>query len=540
MRQRTVASGVDAVRIAAALRCPHYGGSRPFAAPFRTSVRRCSTGPPTGASAQKRCASVARASAPTTFSSPGVPAWRELARETARDPMLWFLVGDRRALRAARPARRVADAASRRSLPLVAMDAVLHRRTQASTRACAAVSPRPALVVRDGATLEIPVEELVPGDLARGARGQPVPGRRRRDRGRRAAGRRVRADRRGLPGAQAAVRRAAALDSGDGRASRSTPSTGAMRERACSRAPRRCAFCSPAATRSTARSCAPRAGHPRADAAPTRGRQSRARAAARGRGRALRDPRRGAVAPGIRLGRRAGERRDARRRRAARGVPGRASSCSSASASTGSRGARRWYAVRCRSRTSDGSRCICSDKTGTITLGELEPHAPAARARIDGSAPLPSSPRSHRARRAATRSTRRSCAPARSEAFACVLPSVVATFPFTEDRRRETAVVRAEGRGLLAATKGAPELVLSLCASTCRERTPGRSARTTLAAEGHKVIACASRELAERVLARRRARSRPALRGSARVRGPGARGRCRTRSRSAARPASAS
>jgi Ca2+-transporting ATPase len=71
----------------------------------------------------------------------------------------------------------------------------------------------------------------------------------------------------------------------------------------------------------------------------------------------------------------------------------------------------------------------------------------------------------------------------------------VATFPFTEDRRRETAVVRA-GDALLAATKGAPEVILALCPLDPSERRSWSERVSQLAAEGHKVLACASRELA--------------------------------------------
>ena len=45
-------------------------------------------------------------------------------------------------------------------------------------------------------------------------------------------------------------------------------------------------------------------------------------------------------------------------------------------------------------------------------------------------------------------------------------PQVVATFPFTEDRKRETVIVSAAGGVLavtLAVTKGAPETIVALC-----------------------------------------------------------------------------
>ena len=67
-------------------------------------------------------------------------------------------------------------------------------------------------------------------------------------------------------------------------------------------------------------------------------------------------------------------------------------------------------------------------------------------------------------------------------------------FPFTEDRRRETAVVE-DGAALLAATKGSPEVVLGMCALDDRERAAWSHRVAELAGEGHKVIACASHRL---------------------------------------------
>ena len=51
-------------------------------------------------------------------------------------------------------------------VPLVGMDAFLHRRTQVSTQSLKSRLAERATVVRDGAALEIPALELVPGDVA--------------------------------------------------------------------------------------------------------------------------------------------------------------------------------------------------------------------------------------------------------------------------------------------------------------------------------------------------------------------------------------
>jgi Ca2+-transporting ATPase len=71
---------------------------------------------------------------------------------------------------------------------------------------------------------------------------------------------------------------------------------------------------------------------------------------------------------------------------------------------------------------------------------------------------------------------------------------VLAVFPFTEDRRSETAVIRGAA-GITAYTKGAPEAVLAMCSDDDRAGWLARVAE--LATGGHKVIGCASRALAD-------------------------------------------
>jgi Ca2+-transporting ATPase len=70
----------------------------------------------------------------------------------------------------------------------------------------------------------------------------------------------------------------------------------------------------------------------------------------------------------------------------------------------------------------------------------------------------------------------------------------LAVFPFTETRKRETAVIRESGR-IVAAVKGAPETVFALCALDSGERESWGTRLTELATQGHKLIACAWREL---------------------------------------------
>ncbi len=77
-------------------------------------------------------------------------------------------------------------------------------------------------------------------------------------------------------------------------------------------------------------------------------------------------------------------------------------------------------------------------------------------------------------------------------------PEQLAIFPFTEARKRETAVVREGEAGmLLAATKGAPETIFALCMLTDAERESWNRRLSEMAADGHKLIGCAWRELGD-------------------------------------------
>lgn len=133
---------------------------------------------------------------------------------------------------------------------------------------------------------------------------------------------------------------------------------------------------------------------------------------------------------------------------------------------------------------------ICTDKTGTITEGRLVYHAGstapdvpdewllsvgALASREDSSDPLDVAILS--------------AAPKLSPAW-----RRLAVFPFTEDRRRETASWRRETGAVVVAVKGAPETILALCDLGEADRRHWRQLADTAAASGEKVIACGWQE----------------------------------------------
>lgn len=135
--------------------------------------------------------------------------------------------------------------------------------------------------------------------------------------------------------------------------------------------------------------------------------------------------------------------------------------------------------------------CICTDKTGTLTEGRL---------RLEHLLPAEGIDEGELLRAAALASREASADPMDIAVLALAAPNHderVATFPFTEDRRREVGIARLPDGRHVAAAKGAPETILAMTSLDEDARAPWLERMLELAASGHKLIACARRPLSE-------------------------------------------
>ncbi len=432
-------------------------------------------------------------------SPPG--AWRELLRETARDPMLWFLVGTS-ALYAALGETAEAVTLAISVLPLVGMDVVLHQRTRASTEGLRSRLAANARVVRDGAERTVPATELVPGDLVVVPSGEPFPAD-----GVVVGGEELQADESALTGESFPARKRPLegwprgeeppVDEAHWGLAGTRLLTGTARLRV--------AFTGPATLYGEIVRSAAAGEHARTPLQQAIAGLVRALLAA------------AAVLCVILAW--------VRLRQGFGWVDALVSAVTLAVAALPEefpvvfvmflgvgvhRLARRRALVRRSVSVENIGRvtCICSDKTGTLTRGELQlAHLLPAQAGADA----PETDTAEAAARdagaalllAAARASRDESGDpldvailraAREAGLDVGNGERLALFPFTEHRRRETAVFPGEGAAA-AATKGSPEVILGLCSLAAAERDAWLGRVEELAAAGHRVIACATRAL---------------------------------------------
>jgi len=421
-------------------------------------------------------------------------AWRAVITDTLKDPMLWFLVGTG-VLYAflGEFAESLTLLAS--VVPLVGMDAVLHRRTQASTQGLRSRLAAQATALRDGQFIEIPSQDLVPGDLVRVITGQPFPAD-----GVLVAGHELQSDESALTGEAHPVRKHA-LAAPESIPSGQQHALGVDVEHwgfagtrlLTSEAILRVVFTGQETFYGEIVHSARAGAHARTPLQVSVGNLVRVLLIAAGvlcvilatvrlqQGFGWIDALLSAVTLAVAalpeefpvvfvmfLG--VGVYRLARQKALVR----------------------RSVSVENIGRVT----CICSDKTGTITLGELRlAHRVTAGggsdSRLLALAAMASREETGDPLDVAILTT------AAEEKAGLTMSALLATFPFTEDRRRETVLADIEGEGRVTVTKGAPEVVLAMCALSEDETSQWTARVSQLAQDGHKVIGCASRALSE-------------------------------------------
>ncbi len=408
--------------------------------------------------------------------------WVDLVLDTLRDPMIWFLVGVS-ALFAVLGDYTEASILAIALVPLVGMDAYLHRRTQASTQGLASRLAATAAVSRDGSVITVPARDVVPGDLAEVASDESFPAD-----GLVVSGVGLQVDESALTGEAHPVRKqplgywSAAL-----RSAEATHWVFAGTRLLTGRARLRIVNTGGETLYGEIVRSALTGSHVRTPLQIAVGRlvtimlvaavaMCVALAAIRlMQGHGLVDAFLSAVTLAVAalpeefpvvftffLG--VGVYRLAHRQALVR----------------------RAVAVENIGRVT----CICSDKTGTLTEGRL---ALSHRIPAEGTT--------------AERLVQWSALAARHESgdpldvalIAAALPGEpverLAAFPFTEERRRETAIVRMPDGLRIAVVKGAPETVLAMCVATPAALDEWHQQVTAYASTGHKVIACATKTL---------------------------------------------
>lgn len=415
--------------------------------------------------------------------------WRDVARDTARDPMIWFLAATA-SLFAWLGDYVEASILAAALVPIIGMDTYLHRRTQASTEGLAGRLAARARVMRDGVTVEIPAREIVPGDVVIVAAAESFPAD-----GVLIGGTNLQADESALTGEALPVRKRP-FDSASMRCDVETESREVSIE------------------------------HDHWAAAGTRllTGEAHLRVVFTGSetlyGEIVRSAQAGAhertplqkaltslviallvvatilcVALGVTRYLQGHGALDALLSAvtlAVAALPEEFPVVFAFFLSVGVyRLARRQALVRRAVVVENIGRvtCICSDKTGTLTEGRLRlTHVlPASDASEDELLHI------------AAFASRRESADPMDRAIRERVPNAnaqrIASFPFGEDRRREVNIVRDDRGRTVAAAKGAPETILGMTALSQSERDEWLRRTIELASSGHKVIACACLEL---------------------------------------------
>ena len=417
--------------------------------------------------------------------------WWDLARDTLKDPMIWFLAGVS-ALYGVLGEVAEALVLLAAIVPLVGMDAFLHRRTQVSTQSLKSRLAERATVVRDGVSLEIPTLELVPGDVAVVLPAEAFPAD-----GIIVGGDDLQADESSLTGEAYPVAKRPCPEPPGGGAEPLVDASHwgfAGTRLLTGRAVVRVAFTGGETLYGEIVRSAVQGEHART---PLQGAiQHLVSVLLVAAGLTC------AILAVVRMAQGHGwlDALLSAVTLAAAAIPEEFPVVFAFFLGVGVyRLARRQALVRRAVAVENIGRitAICSDKTGTITEGRLRlMHLVAAESVSD--AELLS---------LAALASRRDSGDPMDEAVLREADAagagtdgreVLATFPFTEGRKRETAIARDAGRGVMAVTKGAAETILAMSDATAAECARWNDRVARLAEEGHKVIACAWRPVDER------------------------------------------
>jgi len=138
--------------------------------------------------------------------------------------------------------------------------------------------------------------------------------------------------------------------------------------------------------------------------------------------------------------------------------------------------------------------CICSDKTGTITLGQLKLNQllpsegfnelDLLKVSLAASDSFASDPVDQSILEM-------------SKIKQVVSPEKLVVFPFTEDRKRESVLVMEKDFRYFCFSKGSPETLLNMSHLSQKEKDFWNDNVNKFAFKGHKVLGCATRELSK-------------------------------------------